>query len=161
MSQIKDAALIAETKYPRNQGYRLVWIFDHSSCHGAYAENALNAHKMNAKPGGKQPAMRDTIINPFTGNVQRLVFSIGGLNQVLKERGIDTKKMKVNDMRAELASHTDFKEEKTKIERYLHEKGHICMLLPKFHFEINLIERCWAQSKRHTRAYSNYTIDKL
>lgn len=64
-------------------------------------------------------------------------------------------------MRAKLASHTDFKEEKTRIEHYLHEKGHICMLLPKFHCEINPIERCWAQAKRHTRAFSNYTIEKL
>ena len=69
MSQIDDAATIAETKYPRENGYRLVWIFDHS-CHGTYAENVINAHKMNAKPEGKQPEMRD-MINPFTGQVQR------------------------------------------------------------------------------------------
>ena len=104
---------------------------------------------MNANPGGKQPAMRATI-NPFTGNVQRLVFNIGmpkGLIQVLKERGIDTKKMKLDDMKKELASHTDFKEEKTKIEHYLHDQGHICMLLPKFHCELNAIERVWGHSK--------------
>ena len=27
MTQIKDAVMIAECKYPRDQGYRLVWIF--------------------------------------------------------------------------------------------------------------------------------------
>ena len=104
---------------------------------------------MNAKPGCKQPVMRDTI-NPFTGNVQQLVFNIGlpkGLIQVLKERGIDTRKMKLDAMRKELASHTDFKEETTRIEHY---QGHICMLLPKFHCEINPIERCWAKAKRYT-----------
>ena len=57
MAQIVVVAKIAEIKYPRDQGYRLMWIFDHSSCHGAYAEDALNALKMNMKPGGKQPAM--------------------------------------------------------------------------------------------------------
>ena len=163
MSQIDDAATIAETKYPREKGYRLVWIFDHSSCHGAYAENALNANKMNAKPGGKQPVMRDTI-NPFTGQVQHLVFSIGipkGLIQVLKERGIDTRKMKLDDMRKELASHSDFRDEKTKIEHELNRRGHVCILLPKFHCELNPIERCWAQAKRYTRAYSNHTINGL
>ena len=61
MAQIKDAATIAEVKYPREEGFRLVWIFDHSSCHGAFADDALNAYKMNAKPGGKQPAMRNTV----------------------------------------------------------------------------------------------------
>ena len=61
MAQIEHAATIAEIKYPRDEGSRLVWIFDHSSCHGAYADDALNANRMNAKPGGKKPIMRDTI----------------------------------------------------------------------------------------------------
>ena len=51
MAQIEDVATIAEVKYPREEGYRLVWIFDHSTA------DALNAYKMNAKPGGKQLAM--------------------------------------------------------------------------------------------------------
>ena len=55
--QIKNSAKIAEFKYPRENGYRVIWIFDHSSCHGAYSDDALNAYKMNAKPGGKQPKM--------------------------------------------------------------------------------------------------------
>ena len=37
------------------------WTFDHSSCHGAYAEDALNAYTMNMRPGGQQPAMRNTV----------------------------------------------------------------------------------------------------
>ena len=35
MSQIKEAEKIAVAKYPRQEGWRLVWIFDHSSCHAA------------------------------------------------------------------------------------------------------------------------------
>ena len=34
------------------------------------------------------------------------------LLQVLKERGVDTRGMKLDDMRKELASHEDFKSEK-------------------------------------------------
>jgi len=60
MNQIKEAAIMAEFKYPKEKGYRIAWVLDHSSCHGAYSDDALNAYKMNAKPGGKQPAMRDT-----------------------------------------------------------------------------------------------------
>ena len=161
MAQIERAVLIAEVKYPREKGYKLVWIFDHSSCHGAYADNALNAYKMNAKPGGKQPAMRNTV---WKGKEYTIVFSIGvpkGLLQALKERGVDTRGMKVEDMRQELASHQDFQEEKTKIEHFLNGCGHICMLLPKLHCEITLIERCWAQAKRYVRAYTTYTIAGL
>ena len=161
MTQIKDAVMIAECKYPLDQGYRLVLIFDHSSCHGAYAENALRAYKMIMKPGGKQPAMRNTV---WKGKEYSMVFNLGipkGLLQVLKERGINTRGMKLEDMRKELASHKDFKNEKTRIEHYLNHRGHCCMLLPKFHYEINPNERCWAQAKRYVRAHTNYTLAGL
>ena len=39
MGQIKEAAKIADTKYPREEGWRVVWIFDHSSCHAAMPED--------------------------------------------------------------------------------------------------------------------------
>ena len=52
MQQIKRCAEITQCKYPLNDGYRVVWVFDHSSYHGVYVEDALNAHKMNAKPKG-------------------------------------------------------------------------------------------------------------
>ena len=122
MAQIEVAATIAEVKYPREEGYRLVFIFDHSSCHGAYADDALNANKMNMKPGGKQPAMPNTV---WRGKECSMVFNLGvpkGLLQVLKERGVDTRGMKLEDMRKELASHEDFQNEKTKIEHYLNRR---------------------------------------
>ncbi len=56
---------------------------------------------------------------------------------------------------------TDFRDEKTTIEHFLNGRSHVCMLLPKFHCEINLIERCWAQAKRYERAYMTYTIGGL
>ena len=51
-----------------------------------------------------------------------MVFKLGapkGLLQVLKERGIDTHGMKLEDMRRELARREDFVNEKTRIEHYL------------------------------------------
>ena len=123
MDQLEYAAKITECKYPRSDGYKVVWIFDHSSCHRAFADDALNAYKMNARPGGKQPLMRDTV---WQGRVQKMVFSIGvakGLIQVLKERGKYRNGMKLEEMRAELASHQDFKE-KTRIEHFLNGRGH-------------------------------------
>lgn len=150
-------------KYPRELGSHLVWMLDHSSCHGAYSEDALNAFHMNAKPSGKQLSIRDTV-NPLNGQVQKMVFSLGipkGLIQVLKEREISTRGMKLNNMRAELASHSDFHDEKTKIEHYLNDRGHICIMLSKFHCEFNPMERRWAEAKRFSRAYCNYTIGSL
>ena len=54
MVQLKEAVKIAEAKYLRDQGWRIVWIFDHSSCHTAMPDDALDVTKMNVNPGGKQ-----------------------------------------------------------------------------------------------------------
>ena len=58
MAQIKHAVKIAEVKYPREEGWRIVWLFDHSSCHAAMPEDALDTSKMNVNPGDKQRVMR-------------------------------------------------------------------------------------------------------
>lgn len=59
MKQIEVAVRIAEIKYPKSQGWKHVWVFDHSSCHAAMADDALDVSKMNVNPGGKQRKMRD------------------------------------------------------------------------------------------------------
>ena len=63
---------------------------------------------------------------------------------MLKERQIETSKMQVDDMRRELTGHSDFQNEKTKIELELNRHRHVCIILLKFHCEFNPIERCWA-----------------
>jgi len=42
-----------------------IFVFDRSSAHKGFAENALNIHNMNINPGGKQRKLRDTTI-PFS-----------------------------------------------------------------------------------------------
>ena len=59
MDNVADAAKIAEFKYP-SDCHTVVFLFDHSSCHRAFVDDALNSRKMNVKPGGQQPVMRDT-----------------------------------------------------------------------------------------------------
>ncbi|KAF7320910.1 hypothetical protein HMN09_00177700 [Mycena chlorophos] len=104
IAQTKNAVDIFEAKYPDGQA---VFIFDCSSAHEAYASDALLAHKMNLKPGGKQPIMHATTI-PGTTQRQSMVFEVGdtlpvdkegkpqleligqpkGLERVLEERGL-------------------------------------------------------------------------
>lgn len=162
VEQIKKAVEIAEVKYPQEKGWRHVWIFDHSSCHAAMADDALDVNQMNVKPGGKQRVMRDGIWN---GKSQAMNFSIGvpkGLRVVLEERGVCTRGMRAEEMRQILANHADFKNERTRVERFLvEEKKHIAYFLPKFHCELNPIERVWAQAKRYTKAYCNYSLPSL
>ena len=84
-----------------------------------------------------------------------------GMKTIQIERRIDVRGMKLEDMRKELASHPDFQDEQPEIVNFLKRKGHACLFLPKFHCELNPIEKCWAQAKRYTRAHTNYTIQKL
>lgn len=161
MEQLEKAVKIAEVKYPKQDGWRLVWIFDHSSCHAAMADDALDVSQMNVKPGGKQRVMRD---GWWGGKPQAMNFHDGvpkGLRVVLQERGINTGVIKGDDLRIILANHPDFKYEKSRVERFLSDKGHIVYLLPKYHCELNPIERVWAQAKRYTRAYCKYTFPSL
>lgn len=157
MSQIKEAVKIANFKYLKSEGWRVVWVFDHSSCHVAMAEHSLDMSHINVKPGRKQRVMRD---GWWGGKPQKMVTAAGvskGMKMVLEERGVNTSRMNADKMREVLGSHPDFKYEKSKIERYLTEEcGHIMYMLPKFHCELNTIERVWAQSKRYTKAYCKY-----
>ena len=109
--------------------------------------------------------MRSTpaVVNgrPF---VQSMVNSRGeskGLREVLEERGINTKKMKKEDMIVELNEFDDFKNEKSRVERELLRLGHKIMFLSKFHPELNPIERVWGKAKVYTRDHCDYTFRGL
>ena len=146
---------IAEIKYPKEDGWRHVWVFDHSSCHAAMADDTLDVNKMN----GKQRVMRDTV---WQGQVQKMNFSLGvpkGMRTVLNERGVDTTGMVADKMRETLAAMDDFKNEKSLIKQI--RKGHIPVFLPKFHPELNPIERVWAQLKCYTKAHCKYSLPSL
>ena len=161
MKQLKVAVQIAEVKYPASEGWKHVWLFDHSSCHAAMADDALDVTKMNVNPGGKQHRMRD---GWWGGKPQAMNFAIDvpkGLRAVLEERGVNTKKMNADQMRAILGSHPDFKSQKSQVEDFLQQKGHVAVLLPKYHYELNPIERVWAQAKWFSRAHCKYTLQSL
>ena len=95
MKQIKEVAKIADFKFPRDAGWKIVWIFNHSSCHSAMPDDALVVSRMNVNPGGKQPVMRD---GWWGGKPQPMCFNLGkipkGMHRVLEERGVDTTGMK-------------------------------------------------------------------
>lgn len=59
MANVDDAIQIAEHLYPPDS-HTIVWLFDQSSCHKAFADDALNVRQMNVHPGGSQPRMRAT-----------------------------------------------------------------------------------------------------
>jgi hypothetical protein len=48
-----------------------------------------------------------------------------------------------------LSLQEDFATEKPMLQHYIESHGHICMFLPKFHCELNLIEMLWGFAKYH------------
>ena len=129
MLQMEIAVDIAEVKYPKEDGWQHVWVFDQSSCHKAMADNVLDVSCMNVNAGGKQPLMRDTV---WAGRPQTMVYALGvakGIKKVLEERGINTSSLNGDQMRVILANYDDFKSEKPKLVHYLELKGHKGSLL--------------------------------
>ena len=75
------------------------FLFDNAPSHRKCSEDSLSAERMNVRPGGKQPVMRDTI---FNGRFQQMVLPDGrakGMKIVLQERGVDTSGMNAQKMR--------------------------------------------------------------
>ena len=53
MEQMKTTVDMAEFKYPKEEGWRHVRVFHHSSCYAAMADDVLDVSKMNVNPGGR------------------------------------------------------------------------------------------------------------
>ena len=160
MNNIKNAVKIAEHIYTPAT-HTIIWLFDQSSCHKAFAEDSLNVRRMNVFPGGAQSRMHDTM---WGRRVQKMVMEDGrpkGMKMVLEERGINTRRMNADDMRVVLSNHEDFRTEKTIIEHHLVNRGHLVYFIPKFHCELNPIERVWGQAKVYTRMHTNFTLVRL
>ena len=94
IAQMHQAIEIAEIEYPKEGGWHHVWVLDHSSCHAARADDALDVNAMNVKPGGKQRIMRDTIWNGKEWCMYTTArdgkHSCQNVEMVLEERGLST-----------------------------------------------------------------------
>ena len=69
--------------------------------------------------------------------------------------------MNADKMRSTLKTFDDFQVPKSILEEYIERHGHLCMFFPKYHCELNPIERVWCHAKKHTRAYANGKINTL
>ena len=158
LNQVSTAIDIFERKHPQSQG---CFLFDNAPSHKKVAADALNADKLNVRPGGKQPCLRDTM---WDGRVQKMQLPDGrpkGMKLILEERGVCTDGMVAEKLREKLQTFEDFKTQKSLLEEMVEARGHICMFIPKFHCELNPIERVWCHAKKHTRANCNGSIVRL
>lgn len=49
----------------------------------------------------------------------------------------------------------------SKLQRYIESRGHLCKFLPKFHCELNPVERIFAVLKRFVRERCTYTYSEM
>lgn len=76
-----------------------------------------------------------------------------GMRTVLEERGVNTKGMIAEKLREELMI-LDF----PILEEVIAARNHICLFIPRFHCELNPIERSWCHSKKYTREHCTGTF---
>ncbi|GES96660.1 hypothetical protein RCL_jg14675.t1 [Rhizophagus clarus] len=160
LKQIEYKAIpIFEVLYPDCVA---VFAFDNSSNHAAFSKDALVANRMNLNPGGKQP----------------VIGKPKGIKQVLMERGkwppgglvLECNKCKEKCQNSSRTScyarqvislEPDFLAQKGAIEELIENAGHKCIFFPKFHCELNFIERYWDAAKRYSRENCNYSWEGL
>ena len=105
LDQVGKAVDIFESKYPDAVG---MFVYDNAPSHRKKPDDCLNPEKINVSDGGKQPVMKDTV---WDGQVQKMTLEDGtqkGMKRVLEERGVDTHKMKADQMRKELLKFDEF-----------------------------------------------------
>jgi hypothetical protein len=153
-------------------GRKGVWIFDNSTNHHAKCPNGLDAKVFPLKDGGKNIPrnMRNGwfLMANFDGSQskvsQSMYFDNGvakGLHSILKERGFDTKNLKLQEKTHILMNQSDFLGQKSWLEESLVDLGQIVDFVPKFHCEMNPMERIWAYAKNITRKFCTYKYDGL
>ena len=71
------------------------------------------------------------------------------MKQILEERGINTERIKADDMQTVLSFHTKLQSEKTLVDEYMPQ---MCVSA-KFHCELNPTDRVWGQAKIYSRAH--------
>jgi hypothetical protein len=164
-------------------GYRALVMVDNSQGHSAYAADALLTSRMNMRPGGKQAFMRN---GWFVHNGQKVSQEMNfpenhpefpslpkGMKQVLTERGLWSNSLRMQckdscDLDATaccakriLDLQPDFKAQHSLVQEVIEAAGHLCIVLPKFHCELNFIEFFWGAVKKYLRDNCDYTFATL
>ncbi|PUU75786.1 hypothetical protein B9Z19DRAFT_993111 [Tuber borchii] len=148
-------------------GYQFLFLFDNSSNHGTYADNALRVQSMSLKSGGlSQKLLRRGYMNGDPAQVQEMTYQAidshtgtettlaKGMKVVLQERGLWKDGLSMHCPKnlcccaAEILSREeDFLAQKGMLQEEIERSGHLILFLPKFHCELNWIEYYWGEGK--------------
>ena len=97
-----------------------------------------------------------------------------GMKQILTERGLYRAKLKMQCKKPDcdadatdccakriLDLQPDFQEQKSLVHETIEAAGHLCIMLPKYHCELNFIEFFWGAMKKYLREHCDYTYSGL
>jgi hypothetical protein len=165
-----------------HSGKTALFMFDNSSNHNAYADDALVISRMNMKDGGKQPLLRNGKMPDGSPHIMIFTDIDGtikpkGIKRILQERGLwisgltrqcnlcakqipNPEKLTCCATRILSIQH-DFATQKTHLQEVIEAHGHMCIFYPKFHCELNFIESFWGEAKRYCRQHCDYTFKGL
>ena len=164
VAQTEKVIQLFEAVHP---GCQALFIFDNSQNHHKKSPTSIDPSEMTVKDGGKNASrlartgwyMEDGVSVP-----QNMYLEDGtpkGLKTILSERGLFTPGMKRKDMQELLEKQPDVLEQKEWLSEVVTSKGHLIDYFPKYHCELNPIERVWGRAKATTRKSCDYTLPTL
>ena len=156
-------------------------MVDNSQRHSAYLPDTLLVSQMNVNPGGKQGILWDgwythdgqKVVQPmvFPHDHSETLSIAKGIKAIMKEHRIWQGKLqgKCSKKHATdsccnahiLEMQPDFMEQKSLVQEVIEEVGHLCIVLPKFHCELNFIEFFWGAVKKYLYDNCDYTFNTL
>ena len=156
-------------------------MVNNSQGHSAYLPDTLLVSQMNVNPGGKQGILWDgwythdgqKVVQPmvFPHDHSETLSIAKGIKAIMKEHRIWQGKLqgKCSKKHATdsccnahiLEMQPDFMEQKSLVQEVIEEVGHLCIVLPKSHCELNFIEFFWGAVKKYLHDNCDYTFDTL
>ena len=145
----------------------VLFIFDNSQDHHAYAPDALRTSSFNLKDGRKhtkflRPAWYFQDGVKITQPMQTATGMQKGLRTIFEERGSRVPSMGLKEAKKLLQYQSNVKEQRTLLRETV-EKHDGCLndYYPKFHCEFNFIEMYWGAAKAYARKNCDYTFEGL
>lgn len=163
--------------------------FDNSMSHHKRHPNGLDASLLNKRDGGKNvPKMRDTEYERDGQVYQQLMQTAGGIQKglqtVLQERGkwrpgmlrlcnpclnkvpMDVRRTNGYYVEACCAVYVcsqepDFLAQREWLREVVEDRGHKIIFFPKYHCELNYIEKVWGWLKSYLRRHCTYKFKDL
>ena len=177
--KLKDK-IIPAFKHMHSTGHQALIMVNNSQGHSAYSKDALLVLWMNVNPGGKQAQMHDgwfmhedlKITQPMIFPANHLTYPDieKGIKAILTEHGLyegclwgKCKKCTSDSCcgKCILELQPDFQQQKSLVQEMIEAAGHLCILLPKFHCELNFIKFFWGTIKKYLHDNCDYTFDTL